>query len=74
MEFRKFGDSDLEVSAVGFGGWPMGGTNYGEVDDSEGQNAVRRAHELGVTCFDNAAVLRCGALRAGHGGGVKADS
>ncbi len=55
MEYRKFGDSDLAVSVVGFGGWPMGGTNYGEVDDSEGQDAVRHAHELGVTCFDNAA-------------------
>ena len=55
MEYRKFGDSELEVSVVGFGGWPMGG-NYGESDDSEGQAAVRRAHELGVTCFDNAAV------------------
>ena len=60
MECRKFGDSALEVSVVGFGGWPMGGTNYGEVDDSEGQDAVRRAHELGVTCFDNAAVYGVG--------------
>jgi aryl-alcohol dehydrogenase-like predicted oxidoreductase len=55
MEYRKFGDSDLEVSVVGFGGWPMGGTQYGEVDDSEGQDAVRRAFDLGITCFDNAA-------------------
>ncbi len=55
MEYRKFGDSELEVSVVGFGGWPMGGTQYGEVDDSEGQEAVRRAFDLGVTCFDNAA-------------------
>ena len=55
MEYRKFGDSDLEVSVVGFGGWPMGGTQYGEVDDGEGQDAVRSAFDLGVTCFDNAA-------------------
>ena len=55
MEYRKFGDSDLEVSVVGFGGWPMGGTQYGAVDDGEGQAAVMRAFDLGVTCFDNAA-------------------
>ena len=55
MEYRKFGDSDLEVSVVGFGGWPMGGTQYGQVDDNEGQEAVLRAFDLGITCFDNAA-------------------
>jgi len=55
MEYRKFGDSELEVSVVGFGGWPMGGTQYGEVDDSEGQRAVEHAIDIGVTCFDNAA-------------------
>ncbi len=60
MKYRRFGDSDLEVSVVGFGGWPMGGTNYGAVDDSEGQAAVQRAFDLGVTCFDNAAVYGLG--------------
>ena len=60
MEYRRFGDSDLEVSVVGFGGWPMGGANYGEVSDAEGQDAVRRAFDLGITCFDNAAVYGVG--------------
>ena len=32
MQKRKFGNSDLEVSALGFGGWPMGGTQYGTKD------------------------------------------
>ena len=60
MEYRRFGDSDLEVSVVGFGGWPMGGSNYGAVDDSAGQAAVRHAYEQGITCFDNAAVYGVG--------------
>ena len=55
MEYRKFGDADLEVSVVGFGGWPMGGTQYGTVDDTEGERAVQRALDAGITCFDNAA-------------------
>ena len=55
MKTRKFGDSDLEVSALGFGGWPMGGTQYGTTDDGETVRAVERAIELGITCFDNAA-------------------
>ena len=60
MEYRRFGDSDLEVSVIGFGGWPMGGSNYGQVDDGESQAAVRHAFELGITCFDNAAVYGVG--------------
>lgn len=55
MQTRKFGNSDLEVSALGFGGWPMGGTQYGTTDDGETVRAVERAIELGITCFDNAA-------------------
>ena len=55
MEYRRFGNSDLEVSVVGFGGWPMGGTQYGTVDDSDGKRAVQHAFDAGVTCFDNAA-------------------
>ena len=60
MEYRKFGDSDLEVSVVGSGGWPMGGSNYGQVDDGESQAAIRHAFDLGITCFDNAAVYGVG--------------
>jgi aryl-alcohol dehydrogenase-like predicted oxidoreductase len=55
MQTRKFGNSDLEISALGFGGWPMGGTQYGTTDDSEAMGAVARAIEVGITCFDNAA-------------------
>ena len=60
MEYRRFGNSELEVSVIGFGGWPMGGSNYGQVDDGESQAAVRHAFDLGITCFDNAAVYGVG--------------
>ena len=60
MEYRTFGDSELEVSVIGFGGWPMGGSNYGLVDDGESKAAVRHAFDLGITCFDNAAVYGVG--------------
>ena len=55
MRYRSFGNSELHVSALGFGGWPMGGTQYGTTDDSETVRAVERAVELGINCFDNAA-------------------
>jgi aryl-alcohol dehydrogenase-like predicted oxidoreductase len=47
------GDSDLEVSAIGFGCWEIGG-NYGSFDEQEVIDAVQRALELGVTLFDTA--------------------
>ena len=56
MEYRHLGDSDLQVSVVGFGGAPLSRGLYGEVDDGAGQAAMRRAFELGVNCFDNATI------------------
>ena len=31
MKYRTLGDSGLEVSALGFGGWPLGGARYGSL-------------------------------------------
>ena len=47
------GDSDLEVSAIGFGAWEVGG-QYGSFDEQEFVAAVQRALDLGVTLFDTA--------------------
>lgn len=58
MEYRTFGNTDLKVSAIGFGTWPIGGTyteqGYGGVDDQEAIAAIRHALDLGITCFDTA--------------------
>ena len=53
MEYRKFGRTDLEVSAIGFGCWEIGGT-YGRIDEGDFQRAVARAIDDGLTCFDTA--------------------
>jgi aryl-alcohol dehydrogenase-like predicted oxidoreductase len=53
MQYRKMGDSDLEVSVIGFGAWEVGG-GYGSVDEREFADAVQRALDLGVTLFDTA--------------------
>ena len=39
MQYRKMGDSDLEVSAIGFGAWEVGG-QYGSFDEQEFVAAV----------------------------------
>ena len=53
MEFRRFGRTDLKVSALGFGCWEIGGT-YGRIDEVEFRRSVARAIDSGVTCFDTA--------------------
>jgi aryl-alcohol dehydrogenase-like predicted oxidoreductase len=60
---RVLGRSGIEVSALGFGCWAIGGEwqdtsgqplGWGRVDDEESVRAVRRALDLGVTFFDTA--------------------
>ena len=54
MQYLALGESDLEVSAIGFGGCPMGGNRYGGVNDDEEMGAVRRALDTGINLFDTA--------------------
>jgi aryl-alcohol dehydrogenase-like predicted oxidoreductase len=53
MELRAFGRTGLEVSAVGFGCWEIGG-GYGDIEAEGFDRAVSRAIDLGVNCFDTA--------------------
>ncbi len=54
MQYRRLGKTGREVSEVGFGGWSIGGKDYGPTYDRESLTAIRRALELGVTFFDTA--------------------
>ena len=56
MEHRNFGDTGLACSAVGFGTWEMGTTQYGEIDIKEAVRAVEMAIDHGITLFDTAEV------------------
>src|SRR5438876_7588517 len=53
MEHRRFGPTGLDVSAIGFGCWEVGG-GYGAVEEADFARAVSRALDLGVNCFDTA--------------------
>src|SRR5712671_1655262 len=53
MEYRRFGKTDLKVSAIGFGCWEIGGT-YGRIEESQFSRAVTQAIDNGITCFDTA--------------------
>ncbi|HEU5317479.1 MAG TPA: aldo/keto reductase [Chloroflexota bacterium] len=54
MEYRRMGSSELTVSAIGFGCWELGGTNYGPIDEAAAVAAIHRAIDLGVTLIDTA--------------------
>src|SRR2546427_8407781 len=60
MEYRPFGRTDLQVSAIGFGCWEIGGT-YGKIDETQFQQAVQRAIDVGINCFDTAEAYGMGA-------------
>ncbi len=53
MEQRPFGQTGLDVSAIGLGCWQVGG-GYGHVEEGEFSRAVGRALDLGINCFDTA--------------------
>lgn len=56
MEYRRFGPTDLSVSTVGLGTWPIGGARYGASDDRAATAAIAAALDAGVTCFDTAPI------------------
>jgi len=53
MEYRAFGRTGWQVSAIGTGTWAMGSL-WGPVDDRESLAALNRAVDLGVNFFDTA--------------------
>jgi aryl-alcohol dehydrogenase-like predicted oxidoreductase len=64
MSTRKLGNSDLQITPVGFGAWAIGGAgwefSWGAQDDQDSIAAIHRALELGVNWIDTAAVYGMG--------------
>jgi aryl-alcohol dehydrogenase-like predicted oxidoreductase len=56
MQRRAFGRTGIEVPALGFGAWAIGGQAFGAVDRAEALRALACADELGATLVDTAAV------------------
>lgn len=64
MNARKLGNSDLQITPVGFGAWAVGGSGWeyawGAQDDQDSISAMHKALELGVNWIDTAAVYGMG--------------
>jgi aryl-alcohol dehydrogenase-like predicted oxidoreductase len=63
-DLRTLGNSDLQLTAIGFGAWAIGGGNWefawGPQDDNESIAAIHRALDLGINWIDTAAIYGLG--------------
>jgi aryl-alcohol dehydrogenase-like predicted oxidoreductase len=62
MRYRKFGNTDLTVSEIGFGAWAIGGAarvgqvpiGWGATNDDTSRKAIMAALDAGINFFDTA--------------------
>jgi aryl-alcohol dehydrogenase-like predicted oxidoreductase len=60
MEFRKLGNSDLQVSKITFGAWAIGGWMWGGAEEKDAIEAIHASIDGGATSIDTAAVYGYG--------------
>ncbi len=68
MQFRKFGNTDLTVSEIGFGAWAIGGgatigttaIGWGDADDDVSKKAIHQSLDAGINFFDTADIYGLG--------------
>jgi aryl-alcohol dehydrogenase-like predicted oxidoreductase len=64
MALRKLGNTDFDITSVGFGAWAIGGSGWkyawGHQDDNDSIAAIQRAVEAGMNWIDTAAVYGLG--------------
>jgi aryl-alcohol dehydrogenase-like predicted oxidoreductase len=60
MQVRRLGQSPLEVPAVVFGAWAIGGWNWGGSDDEAAVRAIQAGIDAGINAIDTAPVYGFG--------------
>jgi len=64
MQTRRLGNSDLDITPLGFGAWAIGGGDWafgwGSQDDCDSITAIREALDLGINWIDTAPVYGLG--------------
>lgn len=54
MQYKKIGNSELELSVITFGAWAAGGWMWGGTERKEAVTAIRESWNCGVTSIDTA--------------------
>ena len=61
---RQLGNSDMHLTAIGYGAWAIGGGNWefawGAQDDDESVKTIERALDTGINWIDTAAIYGLG--------------
>lgn len=64
MQTRRLGNSDLDITPLGFGAWAVGGSGWafgwGPQDDADSVAAIHEALEVGINWIDTAPVYGLG--------------
>ena len=68
MQYRKFGNTDLRVSEIGFGAWAIGGgamigttsIGWGDANDTDSVKAIHASLDAGINFFDTADIYGLG--------------
>jgi aryl-alcohol dehydrogenase-like predicted oxidoreductase len=68
MQFRNFGNTQLQISEIGFGSWAIGGgamignvsIGWGDANDQTSKQAIHAAIEAGMNFFDTADIYGLG--------------
>lgn len=56
MKYRKLGNTDLNLSAVTFGSFAIGGWLWGGTEQNTAVEAIQASYDLGVTSIDTAPI------------------
>jgi aryl-alcohol dehydrogenase-like predicted oxidoreductase len=64
METKQLGNSNLQITTVGYGAWAIGGSGWqfawGAQNDEDSIAAIHRALEMGINWIDTAAIYGVG--------------
>lgn len=68
MQYRKFGNTGLQVSEIGFGAWAIGGgamigntaIGWGDAEDAVSVKAIHASLDAGINFFDTADIYGLG--------------
>jgi aryl-alcohol dehydrogenase-like predicted oxidoreductase len=64
LKKRKLGNSDINITQIGYGAWAIGGSGWeyawGKQDDADSVKSIHKSLEMGVNWIDTAAVYGLG--------------